>query len=66
MRDAVDLIGKTLIIEETNYIIEKMYFIPGAVSKEHYLYFELQNESKCFVNYSYYSLLPYIKEQIRL
>ena len=66
MRDAVDLLGKTLIIEEINYIIEKMYFVPSAVSKEHYLYFELQNENKCFVNYSYYSLLPYLKEQIRL
>ena len=66
MRDAVDLLGKTLIIEEIKYIIEKMYFVPNAVSKEHYLYFELQDKNKCFVNYSYYSLLPYIKEQIRL
>jgi hypothetical protein len=66
MRDAVDFLGKTIIIEKTNYIIEKMYFIPNAVSKEHYLYFELQKEDGCFVNYSYYSLLPYLKEQIRL
>jgi hypothetical protein len=66
MRDAVDFLGKTIIIEKTNYIIEKMYFIPNAVSKEHYLYFELQKEGGIFVNYSYYSLLPYLKEQIRL
>jgi hypothetical protein len=66
MRDAVDLLGKTLLIEEVNYTIEKMYFVPGAVSKEHYLYFELQKEGGCFVNYSYYSLLPHIKKQIRL
>jgi hypothetical protein len=66
MRDAVDLLGKTLLIEEINYIIEKMYFVPGAVSKEHHLYFKLQDEDGCFINYSYYSLLPYIKEQIRL
>jgi hypothetical protein len=66
MRDAVDLLGKTITIEKINYIIEKMYFIPNAVSKEHYLYFELLKEDGCFVNYSYYSLLPYLKEQIRL
>jgi hypothetical protein len=66
MRDAVDLLGKTIIIEKINYIIEKMYFVPGAVSKEHHLYFKLQDEDGCFINYSYYSLLPHIKEQIRL
>jgi hypothetical protein len=66
MKDAVDLLGKTLIIEKINYIIEKMYFVPDAVSKEHHLYFKLQDEDGCFINYSYYSLLPYIKEQIRL
>ena len=66
MRDAIDLLGKTIIIEKINYIIEKMYFVPGAVSKEQYLYFKVQDEDGCFINYSYYSLLPHIKEQIRL
>jgi hypothetical protein len=66
MRDAVDLLGKTLLIEETNYIIEKIYFIPDTLSNKHYLYFGLQKEGGCFINYSYYSLLPYLKEQIRL
>ena len=66
MRDAVDLLGKTLLIEEINYTIKTVYFIPDAVSKEHYLYFGLQKDGEIFVNYSYYSLLPYIKEQIRL
>jgi hypothetical protein len=66
MKDAVDLIGKTLLIEETNYTIKTVYFIPDAVSNKHYLYFGLQNDNGCFINYSYYSLLPYIKEQIRL
>jgi hypothetical protein len=66
MRDAVDLLGKTLLIEETNYTIENIFFVPDAVSKEHYMYFKLQEESGCFINYSYYSLLPHIKKQIRL
>ena len=66
MRDAVDLLGKTLLIEEINYTIENIFFVPDAVSKEHYLYFKLQDEDGCFINYSYYSLLPHIKKQIRL
>jgi hypothetical protein len=66
MRDAVDLLGKTLLIEETNYTIKNIFFVPDAVSKEHHLYFKLQEESGCFINYSYYSLLPHIKKQIRL
>jgi hypothetical protein len=66
MRDAVDLLGKTLLIEEINYTIKNIFFVPDAVSKEHYLYFELQNDNGCFTNYSYNSLLPHIKKQIRL
>ena len=50
MRDAVDLLGKTLLIEETNYIIEKIYFIPDTLSNKHYLYFGLQKEGGCFIN----------------
>jgi hypothetical protein len=66
MRDAVDLLGKTLLIEKINYTIKTVYFIPDAISNKHYLYFGLQKDGENFVNYSYYSLLPYIKEQIKL
>ena len=66
MRDAVDLIGKVISIEALDYTIVKVYFIPNT-TQYHSLYFGLVklNET-CITNYSYYSLLPYLKEQIKL
>jgi hypothetical protein len=66
MKDAVDLLGKIISINELDHVIETVYFIPDAVSQEQHLYFGLKKSDGCFVNYSYYSLLPYLKEQIRL
>ena len=67
MLGAVDLIGKTISIGTVEYIIMKIYFIPDAVSEEHNLYFGLSKHNETtMVNYSYYSLLPYIKKSIKL
>jgi len=67
MQDAVDLIGKTVYIDDIEYTIVKVYFVPEAVSDDHNLYFGLsKNNETTRVNYSYYSLLPYIKKSIKL
>jgi hypothetical protein len=67
MQDAVDLIGKTVHIGAIKYTIVKVYFVPNAVSEEHNLYFGLSKHNETTtVNYSYYSLLPYIKKSIKL
>ena len=67
MKDAVDLIGKTITIESVEYTIMKVYFVPKAVNSEHNLYFGLTKTNDiAVVNYSYYSLLPYMKKSIKL
>jgi hypothetical protein len=67
MRDAVDLIGKVISIGALDYTIVKIYFVPDALSNEHSLYFGLTKTNDItVVNYSYYSLLPYIKKSIKL
>jgi hypothetical protein len=67
MRDAVDLIGKVISIGALDYTIVKIYFVPDALSNEHSLYFGLTKHNETTtVNYSYYSLLPYIKKSIKL
>ena len=67
MRDAVDLIGKVVSIGALDYTIVKIYFVPDALSDEHNLYFGLTKTNDTIVmNYSYYSLLPYIKKSIKL
>jgi hypothetical protein len=67
MRDAVDLIGKVISIGALDYTIVKIYFVPDALSNEHSLYFGLTKTNDiAVVNYSYYSLLPYMKKSIKL
>jgi hypothetical protein len=66
MQDAVSLIGKVISIGELNYTIVKVFFVPDAVSEYHDLYFGLQKADNVTINYSYKTLLPYFKEQIRL
>ena len=67
MRDAVDLIGKVVSIGALDYTIVKIYFVPDALNNEHSLYFGLTKTNDTIVmNYSYYSLLPYIKKSIKL
>jgi len=65
MKDAVDLIGKTITIESVEYIIVKVYFVYKAVNSKHNLYFGLtKTNGNVIINYSYYSLLPYMKKSI--
>ncbi len=67
MQDAVDLIGKTVYIGALDYKIVKVYFVPDAVTNEHSLYFGLTKSNEAtIINYSYWSLLPYIKKSIKL
>lgn len=67
MLGAVDLIGKTISIGALDYTIVKIYFMPDAVSDHHNLYFGLSKSNEtALVNYSYYSLLPYMKKSIKL
>jgi hypothetical protein len=67
MQDAVDLIGKTVYIGAIEYTIVKVYFVPNAVNDYHNLYFGLTKANETtIINYSYYSLLPYIKKSIKL
>ncbi len=66
MRDAVSLIGKTIQVEEMNYIIMYAYFVPNAVHEYHNLYFGLKKPDGVVVNFPYEALLPYFKSQIKL
>ena len=62
MQDAVGLIGKQIQINEVNYKIIEFWFVPGT----NLLYVGLQNPDKCFVNWRYENLLPYLTQQIKL
>jgi hypothetical protein len=61
MRDAVGLIGNTLIIEDITYVITNVYFVPDSGS----LYITL-NHKGISVNHPLDFLLPYITKQIKL
>ncbi len=67
MQDAVDLIGKIISIGAIDFTVVKVYFVPDALSDKHNLYFGLSKANETsIVNYSYYSLLPYMKKSIKL
>ena len=61
MQDAVGLIGNTLIIDDINYIISNVQFVPDS----HKIYITLSNKG-ISVNYDLNSLLPHIIKQIKL
>jgi hypothetical protein len=65
MRDAVDLVGKKVVIEEKTYIIDAVNFLPQPAQPLNHIWFGLKCENST-VNYSYKELLPYLKEQIKL
>jgi len=65
MRDAVDLIGKKVLIKEKTYIIDDVYFLPTPTQPQNHIWFGLKDENS-IVNYPYESLLPYLQEQIKL
>ena len=60
MRDAIDLLGKTIEIEETKYEITNINFLPGTNS----FYAELESENT-LLNMSLKDLSPHITKQIR-
>ncbi len=65
MKDAIELIGKTINIKSVDYTIVKVYFVPNAINDNHNLYFGLTRINETIViNYSYHRLLPYIKRSI--
>jgi hypothetical protein len=66
MQDAVDLIGKNISYNNSNYIISKIWFVPSAVSPKHNIYFGLQGLNKTMLNVSYVDLLPFLTQQIKL
>ena len=60
MRDAIDLLGKVIEIEETTYEITNINFLPGTNS----FYAELESDGT-FLNMSLKDLSPHISEQIK-
>jgi hypothetical protein len=65
MRDAVDLLGKKVAIEEKTYTIDSINFLPHPVQPLNHIWFGLKSEN-AVVNYPYESLLPYLQDQIKL
>jgi hypothetical protein len=59
MRDAINLLGKTIEIEETQYEITNLNFLPGTNN----YYVELEADGS-FLNMSLKDLSPHISEQI--
>lgn len=65
MRDAVDLIGKPITIQEKTYVINSVYFLPNPVQPMNYIWIGLKFDGS-ILNYPYNDLLPYLQEQIKL
>jgi len=59
MRDAINLLGKTIEIEETEYEITNLNFLPGTNN----FYVELESDGS-FLNMSLKDLSPHINNQI--
>jgi len=65
MRDAVDLIGKPIVVKEKKYTISTINFLPSPAQSGSYIWFGLSSNGS-ILNYPYEDLLPYLKEQIKL
>jgi hypothetical protein len=64
MRDAVDLIGQSVVVKEKKYVISNINFLPIPAQSGNYIWFGLSADGS-IVNYSYKDLLPYLQEQIK-
>lgn len=64
MRDAVDLIGKKVVVKEKQYVISTVNFLPFPVQSGNYIWFGLSSDGAT-VNFPYNDLLPYLQEQIK-
>lgn len=60
MRDAINLLGKTVEIDDTTYEITNVNFLPGSNN----FYAELESDGS-FLNMSLKDLSPHITEQIK-
>jgi len=65
MRDAVDLIGKPIVVKEKKYVISTVFFLPKPVQPGNHIWFGLSADGS-ILNYPYEDLLPYLQKQIRL
>ena len=65
MRDAVDLIGKSVVVKEETYVIKTVYFLTTPAQPDNYIWFGLLLNGVT-LNYPYKDLLPYLQEQIKL
>ena len=64
MRDAVDLIGKPIIVKNKQYTINNVYFLKSPVRPNNHIWFGLKYEG-AILNYPLEDLLPYLQEQIK-
>jgi hypothetical protein len=64
MRDAVDLIGKEVVVKEKKYVISNVNFLLTPTRPGNYIWFEL-SVNGTILNYPYEDLLPYLQEQIK-
>lgn len=64
MRDAVDLIGKKVVVKEKQYVISTVNFLPVPAQSGNYIWFGLSSDGAT-VNFPYNDLLPYLQEQIK-
>ena len=60
MRDAINLLGKTVEINDTTYEITNVNFLPGTAN----FYAELEADGS-FLNMSLKDLSPHITEQMK-
>jgi hypothetical protein len=62
MRDAVNLLEKTIIINGVTYSINSFYYVPDSCK----IFLKLENINKTYVNVELVNLLSLFKEQIKL
>lgn len=62
MRDAVDLLDKTIIINDVLYFIVGFYYVPDSCK----IFIKLKHENKTHINVELVNLLSLFKEQIML
>ncbi len=63
MRDAVSLVGKHVVINDTLFKIEDFYYVPGNQETFVKLY---NDKGKYWLNYELSKLREFIEDQIKL
>jgi hypothetical protein len=62
MRDGINLLKKSIIVDETVYKIVDFCYIPDSSA----FYVKLKNSQGMYVNYEYKKLQPIIQKQLKL